>query len=188
MCHKRLWRAFWKLPKIYRLVLGSVSFYFNLNIFVEFRQVKGLTTEHGRFPNSNLPHDSPPMESPTSRRQPRNNLPTALDAITRNSIKRDTDLIMQSATTNLSSYPSYLYPQSHITLPFENPRKRHLKSPYLEQENRGSVLRDGSKTSTGSASPIGKTPGYRPASSGSSAAPTEADTLQQERDSPQQSK
>lgn len=150
-------------------------------------QVKGLTTEHGRFPNSNLPHDSPPMESPTNRRQPRNNLPTGLDAITRNSIKRDTDLIMQSATTNLASYSSYLYPQPHMSIPsFEPARKRHLKSPYMEQENRGSVLRDG-KASTGSASPIGKTPGYRPASSGSSAAPTEADTLQVERDSPQQS-
>ncbi len=151
--------------------------------------MKGLTTEHGRFPNSNLPHDSPPMESPTNRRQPRNSLPTALDAITRSNIKRDTDLIMQSATTNLASY-SYLHPQPYMN-PFEPPRKRHnLKSPYMEQESRGSVLRDGSKTSTGSASPIGKTPGYRPASSGSisSAAPTEADTMHTERDSPQQSK
>lgn len=78
-----------------------------------------------------------------------------------------------------------------MQIPYEPPRKRHLKSPYsLEQETRGSVLRDGSKTSTGSASPIGKSAGgYRPASSGSSAAPTEADTLHStERDSPQQSK
>lgn len=97
---------------------------------------------------------------------------------------------MQSATSNLGSYSSYLHPQPYMPIPYEPPRKRHLKSPYsLEQETRGSVLRDGSKTSTGSASPIGKSTGYRPASSGSSAAPTEADTLHStERDSPQQSK
>jgi hypothetical protein len=110
-----------------------------------------------------------------------------MDAITKSSIKRDTDLIMQSATTN---FQNYLHPQPYMQVPYEHSRKRQMKSPYSLEQERGSVLRDGSKTSPiGSASPIGKTTGqYRPASSGSSVAPTEADTMQPERDSPQQSK
>ncbi|CAO1301950.1 unnamed protein product [Diamesa serratosioi] len=152
----------------------------------ESLQVKGLTTEHGRCANSSLPHESPPIELPTAVRRQRNNFAAGMDAITKSSIKRDTDLIMQSATTN---FQNYLHPQPYMQVPYEHSRKRQMKSPYSLEQERGSVLRDGSKTSPiGSASPIGKTTGYRPASSGSSVAPTEADTMQPERDSPQQSK
>lgn len=79
---------------------------------------------------------------------------------------------------------NHLYQRPH---PFDPPRKRHLRSPFpTEQETRDSVLRDGSKTSTGSVSPISK--GYRPGSSASTTAPSEADSLKMERVSPQQSR
>lgn len=146
--------------------------------------MKGLTTEHGRCTtDSTFPHGNPPIEVPARRQR---NSFSNLDPITKSGIKRETDLIMQSA---VQTFPNYL-PQPYMPSPYEPARKRHMKNPYTnldQQETRGSVLRDGSKTSTGSPSPIGKTPGYRPASSGSSVAP-EADTLLQERDSPQQSK
>lgn len=145
-----------------------------------------MTTEHGRCTtNSTFPHESPPVELPARRQR---NSFANLDPITKSGIKRETDLIMQSA---VQTFPhNYLHPQPYMPSPYEPARKRHMKNPYTnldQQETRGSVLRDGSKTSTGSPSPIGKT-GYRPASSGSSVAPTEADTMQTERDSPQQSK
>jgi hypothetical protein len=107
----------------------------------------------------------------------------------RNSIKRETDMILKSSAA-MPGFSPYLTPQYNLPIQYEpHPQQRkrsHLHSPYSEQEARGSVLRDGSKASTGSASPISKS--YRPASSGSSVAPTEADTLQADRDSPQQSK
>lgn len=59
-----------------------------------------------------------------------------------------------------------------------------------EASSRGSVLRDGSKATVSSQSPVGSKYAAsvgRP-SSGSSIAPTEADTQQMERNSPQQSK
>jgi hypothetical protein len=149
--------------------------------------VKGLTTEHGRCTtnSTSFPHESSPVEMP--QRRQRNSF-SNLDPITKSGIKRETDLIMQSA---VQTFPhNYLHPQPYMASPYEPARKRHLKNPYTnldQQETRGSVLRDGSKTSVGSPSPIGK-PYNRPASSGSSVAPTEADTMQTERDSPQQSK
>lgn len=149
-------------------------------------QVKGLTTEHGRCTtNTTFPHETSPVELPARRQR---NSFANLDPITKSGIKRETDLIMQSA---VQTFPhNYLHPQPYMPSPYEPARKRHMKNPYTnldQQETRGSVLRDGSKTSTGSPSPVGKA-GYRPASSGSSVAPTEADTMQTERDSPQQSK
>ncbi|KAG5676152.1 hypothetical protein PVAND_006001 [Polypedilum vanderplanki] len=157
----------------------------------ESLQVKGLTTEHGRcatnnsnFPQENNAERTPEAAAPTSRRF-RNSF-SQLDPITKSGIKRETDMIMAGAIT---SFPTYL-PQPYMPSPYEPARKRHMKNLYTntdQQETRGSVLRDGSKTSTGSPSPISsKTGNYRPASSGSSAAP-EADTMQTERDSPQQS-
>lgn len=153
--------------------------------------MKGLTTEHGRCAtnNTNFPQDTnntlPP--DPPSRRQ-RNSFAN-LDPITKSDIKRETDMIMAGAVTTFPH--NYLNPQPyHMPSPYEPARKR--KNPYttLDQETtRGSVLRDGSKTSVGSPSPVGKSSNYnRPTSSGSSAAPTEADTMHTERDSPQQSK
>lgn len=93
----------------------------------------------------------------------------------------------------VSTFPhNYLNPQPyHMPSPYEPARKRkNLYTNLDQQETRGSVLRDGSKTSVGSPSPVGKSSANynRPTSSGSSAAPTEADTMQTERDSPQQSK
>ncbi|KAL7041315.1 hypothetical protein ACKWTF_000722 [Chironomus riparius] len=154
----------------------------------ESLQVKGLTTEHGRCTtNTNFPSDSSSPTDLPSRRL-RNSF-SNLDPITKSGIKRETDMIMAGAVT---SFPhNYLQPQPYMPSPYEPARKRHMKNLYTnidQQETRGSVLRDGSKTSTGSPSPVGKTAGYRPASSGSSAAHTEADTMQTERDSPQQSK
>uniref|UniRef100_A0A6P4F7K9 Broad-complex core protein isoforms 1/2/3/4/5-like n=1 Tax=Drosophila rhopaloa TaxID=1041015 RepID=A0A6P4F7K9_DRORH len=70
---------------------------------------------------------------------------------------------------------------------YEPLRKRPLRSPYPEQEQRGSVLRDGSKSSE-CPSPINKPPYHRPSSSASSTAPTEADTMHSERASPQSSR
>lgn len=158
-------------------------------------QVKGLTAEHGRFTNPNQAHpppSSPHHETPVSRRQQhqQRSSMSSLDSFAK-SVKRETDMIMHSSPASLTSYPSYL-PHYMPQMNFEPPRKRHQKSPFLEQESpRGSVLRDGSKAGISSPSPVGKG-GYgagsgRP-SSGSSIAPTEADTQQMERNSPQQSK
>lgn len=152
--------------------------------------MKGLTTEHGRCTtNTNFPPESTlPADAAPSRR-----LRTSfqnLDPITKSGIKRETDMIMAGA---VASFPhTYLNPQPYMPSPYE-PAPRKRKTPYtnldLQETTRGSVLRDGSKTtSVGSPSPIGKSANYRPNSSGSSAAPTEADTMQTERDSPQQSK
>lgn len=58
----------------------------------------------------------------------------------------------------IGGFSSYL-PYMQRPLNFDPPRKRHLRSPFTEQEHRDSVLRDGSKASTGSISPITK--GYR---------------------------
>lgn len=159
-------------------------------------QVKGLTAEHGRFnqPSSQThpPPSSPHHEPPVTRRQShqqRSSL-ASLDSYAK-SVKRETDMIMHSSPASLSSYPSYMPPYLP-QMNFEPPRKRHLKSPFQEQDSpRGSVLRDGSKAGLSSPSPVGKG-GYgagsnRP-SSVSSNAPTEADTQQMERNSPQQSK
>ena len=148
--------------------------------------MKGLTTEHGRCTTNSTFPDNAPVELPARRQR---NSFSNLDPLTKSGIKRETDLIMQSAVTTFPH--NYLHPQPFMPSPYEPARKRHMKNLYTnldQQETRGSVLRDGSKAaSTGSPSPIGKS-GYRPASSGSSVAPTDADTMQSERDSPQQAK
>lgn len=169
-------------------LFSAKSLLINLLNLVNFeQQVKGLTTEHGRCTtNTTFPHENAPVELPARRQR---NSFAHLDPITKSGIKRETDLIMQSA---VQTFPhNYLHPQPYMPSPYEPARKRSMKNLYTnldQQETRGSVLRDGSKAaSTGSPSPIGKS-GYRPASSGSSVAPTEADTMQTERDSPQQSK
>lgn len=176
--------------------------------------MKGLTAEHGRFNSNSNPNQSHQSTSsphhepvvPVTRRQ--SQLTTAqthtqrnpMDSFVAKSIKRETDMILHSTPTALANYaPQYMPPfMPQLNYP-EHPRKRSLKSPYADQESsRGSVLRDGSKgTPVSSQSPVsaGKRGGYgdgassgRPASSASSAAPTEADTQQMERNSPQQSK
>lgn len=100
-------------------------------------------------------------------------------------LKQECDSIMHPSSSTLGGIPPYM-PQMYRPISFEPPRKRALRSPYAEQEIRGSVLRDGSKNSSDSASPNSKP--YRPLSSASSTAPTEADTMQSERASPESSR
>lgn len=173
----------------------------------ESLQVKGLTAEHGRFntnPNqSHQPPNSPLHEPPVTRtrqqhqpqqqQQQRNSL--SLNEVFAKNVKRETDMILHSTPSALASYASQYLPPYMPQLNYpEHPRKRPLKSPYSEQESpRGSVLREGSKgTPVSSQSPVGgKSYGGsagRPASSASSVAPTEADTQQMERNSPQSTK
>lgn len=161
-------------------------------------QVKGLTTEHGRFASANATqpqpsfHETPNnLPSPAARRQQRNSLSASLESINR-AVK--TESLAGSGGgggggggTTTSNFSSYLQP-SYLPQPYEASRKRSIRSPYFEQQEatRGSVLRDG-KASVGNDSPVSGSKNYRPSSSGSSAAPTEADTLHTDRDSPQQS-
>lgn len=103
-------------------------------------------------------------------------------------LKQECDSLMQSsaAAALAAGIPPYVPPPIYRHMSLEPPiRKRALRSPYGEQEVRGSVLRDGSKNSSSEcASPISKLPYHRPSSSASSNAPTEADTMQSERTSP----
>ncbi|XP_058120628.1 zinc finger protein chinmo [Anopheles ziemanni] len=88
-------------------------------------------------------------------------------------------------STPASSFSPYLQPAAYMP-PYD--RKRPLRSPFYEHQEatRDSVLRDG-KASAGNGSPVSGSKNYRPSSSGSSATPTEADTIHTDRDSPQQS-
>uniref|UniRef100_A0A182KEU0 BTB domain-containing protein n=1 Tax=Anopheles christyi TaxID=43041 RepID=A0A182KEU0_9DIPT len=69
-------------------------------------QVKGLTTEHGRFASANAsqpsqsPFHGPPndLPSPAIRRQQRNSLSSSLESINR-AVKRETDSIIGSASS-----------------------------------------------------------------------------------------
>ncbi|XP_053695929.1 zinc finger protein chinmo [Sabethes cyaneus] len=165
-------------------------------------QVKGLTTEHGKFASANAAQPQTPnnLPSPASRRQQRNSLSASLESINR--VVKNEPLSGSGAggggcaggggggggstTPNFSSYlqPSYL-PQ-----PYESSRKRSIRSPFYEHQEataRGSVLRDGKTSIPGNDSPVSGSKNYRPSSSGSSAAATEADTVHTDRDSPQQS-
>lgn len=163
----------------------------------ESLQVKGLTAEHGRFNQPSNPTHPPPSsphhEPPVTRRQSHQQRGgmSSLDSFAK-SVKRETDMIMHSSPASLSSYPSYLPHYLPQISNYEPQRKRHMKSPFQDQESpRGSVLRDGSKAGISSPSPIGKNSygaGSNRPSSVSSNAPTEADTQQIERHSPQQSK
>ncbi|XP_055916277.1 zinc finger protein chinmo isoform X4 [Eupeodes corollae] len=186
-----------------------------LNSFLksaENLQVKGLSTEHGRLAAAQAQqHETPPPESPSGRRNNRNSIsgngggngggvggngggggggnaggnnnssggPLGLGIL-----KQECDSLMHPSNSTLG-IPPYM-PQMYRPISFEPPRKRALRSPYAEQEIRGSVLRDGSKNSSDSASPNSKP--YRPLSSASSTAPTEADTMQSERASPESSR
>lgn len=169
-----------------------------------FQQVKGLTTEHGRFASANATqsqqpafHESNNLPSPASRRQQRNSLSASLESINRigGGIVKNEPLPGSGggggaggggsgATT--PNFASYL-PPTYIPPSYETSRKRSIRSPFYEEATRGSVLRDG-KASVGNDSPVSGSKNYRPSSSGSSAAPTEADTAHTDRDSPQQSK
>jgi len=102
------------------------------------------------------------------------------------SLKQECDSLMHPSSSSSSLGMAYVPPMYHRPISFNEPlRKRILRSPYAEQEQRGSVLRDGSKNSSECPSPINKPPYHRPSSSASSTAPTEADTMHSERASPQ---
>lgn len=103
------------------------------------------------------------------------------------SLKQECDSLMHASNSSaLGAMSGYVPPMYHRPISFNEPlRKRALRSPYPEQELRGSVLRDGSKNSSECPSPINKPPYHRPSSSASSTAPTEADTMHSERASPQ---
>lgn len=103
-----------------------------------------------------------------------------------NSLKQECDSLMHPSSSTLGAMPSYV-PPMYRPMSFHEPlRKRALRSPYAEQEVRGSVLRDGSQNKSSECpSPISKPPYHRPSSSASSTAPTEADTMHSERASPQ---
>ncbi|XP_055386537.1 zinc finger protein chinmo isoform X2 [Condylostylus longicornis] len=185
-----------------------------LNSFLksaENLQVKGLSTEHGRLAAAQSQSHESPIESPTNRRHnSRNSLSSqggnegsnisgiggvgsGASGVSGNSgvggvggsLKQECDSLMHPSSSSLGGIPSYL-PSIYRPLTYDPPRKRHFRSPFPEQETRGSVLRDGSKGSSESASPLNKS--YRPSSSASSTAPTEADTMQSERASPQSSR
>lgn len=100
------------------------------------------------------------------------------------SLKQECDSLMHPSSSTLGAMPSYV-PPMYRPISYEPLRKRALRSPYAEQEVRGSVLRDGSKNTSECPSPISKPPYHRPSSSASSTAPTEADTMHSERASPQ---
>ncbi|XP_062546572.1 zinc finger protein chinmo isoform X2 [Armigeres subalbatus] len=171
-------------------------------------QVKGLTTEHGRFASANATqsqqpafHESNNLPSPSARRQSRNSLSASMESINRiGGIVKNEPLAGGggggaggggsvggggSGGTTTPNFSSYL-PPTYMPQPYESSRKRSIRSPFYEEATRGSVLRDG-KASVGNDSPVSGSKNYRPSSSGSSAAPTEADTAHMDRDSPQQS-
>lgn len=100
-------------------------------------------------------------------------------------LKQECDSLIHTNNSTLSNVvPSYV-PPMYRPIAYEPLRKRALRSPYAEQELRGSVLRDGSKNSPECSSPVSKANYHRPSSSASSTAPTEADTIHSERISPQ---
>lgn len=113
-----------------------------------------------------------------NRRNQRNNSTGSPSVVPLNTLKGECDSLMNPSSSGLSSFAPYL-PQMYR--PYDAPRKRQMRSPF-DQDARQSVLRDGSKGSAENASPVNR---RRPASSASSTAPTEADTLQNDRASPQ---
>ncbi|XP_065088395.1 zinc finger protein chinmo isoform X4 [Ochlerotatus camptorhynchus] len=166
-------------------------------------QVKGLTTEHGRFASANATqsqqpafHESNNLPSPAARRQQRNSLSASLESINRIGGKNESlagsgggggGAGGGSGGTTTPNFSSYL-PPTYMPQPYETTnRKRSIRSPFYEETTRGSVLRDGKATGVGNDSPVSGSKNYRPSSSGSSAAPTEADTVHTDRDSPHQS-
>lgn len=102
-----------------------------------------------------------------------------------NTLKQECDSLMHPSSSTLGAMSSYVPPMYHRPMSYEPLRKRALRSPYAEQEVRGSVLRDGTKNPSECPSPISKPSYHRPSSSASSTAPTEADTMHSERASPQ---
>lgn len=144
-------------------------------------QVKGLSTEHGRLAAAqSQSHDA---QLDINRRHQRNNSSgTSPSAnVPLNSLKQECDSLMNPSSSGLSGFTPYMPHMYNRPLTFDAPRKRHLRSSF-DQETRQSVLRDGSKGSAENASPVNR---RRPTSSASSTAPTEADTPQTERASPQ---
>jgi len=145
-----------------------------LNSFLkaaENLQVKGLSTEHGRLAAAQS------QSHEQDRRHQRNSGDGALPL---NTLKQECDSLMNPSSSGMAGFTPYL-PQMYR--PYDASRKRNQRSPFSEQD-RQSVLRDGSRGSAENAT----TKRNRPSSSASSTAPTEADTMQTERASPQSSR
>lgn len=138
-----------------------------LNSFLkaaENLQVKGLSTEHGRLAAAQSQSHETQLDTSLNRRQQRNSLsggstPSTPVHTAHTSLKQECDSIMHPSSSSLGGFSPYL-PPMYRPITFDAGRKRHLRSPFTEQEiSRQSVLRDGSKGSAESASPVSK--GYR---------------------------
>lgn len=136
-----------------------------LNSFLkaaENLQVKGLSTEHGRLAAAQSQSHETQLDTSLNRRQQRNSLSggstPSTPVHTAHTLKQECDSIMHPSSSSLG-FSSYL-PPMYRPITFDANRKRQLRSPFTEQEiSRQSVLRDGSKGSAESASPVSK--GYR---------------------------
>lgn len=159
-----------------------------LNSFLkaaENLQVKGLSTEHGRLAAQQSQSQDTHMDTgspgPQRRNQrsssrghssggnnggagassspttPQHN--TSSGSLSMSNLKQECEQINPNNST-LSGYSQYTMPPTLYRSQFEQPRKRQQRSPFQEQESsRQSVLRDGSKGSAESNSPLSK--GYR---------------------------
>lgn len=141
-----------------------------LNSFLkaaENLQVKGLSTEHGRLAAAQSQSHENQLNTSLNRRQPRNSMSSAGNSTPStpvhtglSSLKQECDSIMHPSSSGLGNFSPYLPTMYRPPMQFDPPRKRHIRSPFSEQEiSRQSVLRDGSKGSAESASPVSK--GYR---------------------------
>lgn len=137
-----------------------------LNSFLkaaENLQVKGLSTEHGRLAAAQSQQNVQSNDSAPLGRRHFKNMPdaspsgSAANANAMNSLKQECDSLMNPSSSGLGGFSPYIS-QIYRPLNFDPPRKRQQqRSPFTEQEHsRQSVLRDGSKGSAESASPINK--------------------------------
>lgn len=125
-----------------------------LNSFLkaaENLQIKGLSTEHGKLAATQS-HGSH-LDLGSNRKHQRCNIASAQSPPGINAnLRQECDSIMNPSSSGLSGFSPYLNPM-YRNLPFENVRKRHLRSPFTDQEGgRHSVLQDGSKINTDSGS------------------------------------
>lgn len=103
--------------------------------------------------------------------------------------QNECDSLMHPNSSSFHPYISPIYrPNSYDPL-----RKKHLKSPFTTSDaiERGSVLRDGSKSGSSVAdnsSPGGRNAFHRPGSSASSTGPVDNEYMQVDGSSPNQSR
>lgn len=106
---------------------------------MKYKQVKGLSTEHGRLAAAQS------QSHEQERRHQRNSSSaTSPSAIPLNTMKQECDSLMNPSSSGLSGGFAPYIPQMYR--PFDATRKRNQRSPFSEPE-RQSVLRDGSRGS-----------------------------------------